>query len=72
MATSSCPKCAGHIFEAKPAEPKNSNYQLMFVQCASCGAVVGVLEANNVGQQIGLQNEAIKRIAQAVGTSVDL
>lgn len=72
MTTSTCPKCENHTFEVKSAEPRGSNFVLFFVQCAICGAVVGVLEANNIGALLIKQNEAIKRIARATNTSVDL
>lgn len=48
MATSSCPKCTSKCFEIKEAEPQNSRYKVLFVQCSSCGAVVGVLDYHNV------------------------
>ena len=44
MAVSSCPKCGNHTFEAVQNEPKNSNFQLWFIQCSSCGCVVGTHE----------------------------
>ncbi|MCV2359645.1 hypothetical protein LNV08_11760 [Paucibacter sp. TC2R-5] len=47
MALSTCPKCPSHAFEMKEAEPNGSKFKLMFVQCASCGAVVGVTDYFN-------------------------
>ena len=44
MALSSCPKCENHAFEIVPNVPKNSNFQLWFVQCKNCGCVVGTHE----------------------------
>jgi hypothetical protein len=43
MAISTCVKCNGHHFEVKEAEPNNAKYKQVFVQCAGCGAVVGVV-----------------------------
>ena len=49
MALSTCVKCGHHRFEVKEVEPNNSNYKLNFVQCTSCGGVVGVLDYSNIG-----------------------
>jgi Fe2+ or Zn2+ uptake regulation protein len=32
----------------KEAEPTGSKYKVMFVQCSSCGAVVGVVDYYNI------------------------
>ena len=52
MANSTCPKCSSNSFEMKEAKIRNSAYRLYFVQCASCGAVVGVQEFENIGALI--------------------
>lgn len=72
MALSSCPKCSNHLFEIQETEPSKSAYKLMFVQCSSCGAVVGVLDFFNIGAKLTKQDEALKRIAQKLGVHVDL
>jgi predicted nucleic-acid-binding Zn-ribbon protein len=54
MATSTCIKCGGHHFETKEADPANSQFKLTFVQCSSCGGVVGVLDFYNIGQELQL------------------
>jgi len=46
--TSTCPKCSNTSFEVKNAEPRESEYILTFIQCSSCGAVVGVTDYLNV------------------------
>ncbi len=33
--------------------PTKSNYKLLYVQCADCGAVVGVMDYHNVGTLLG-------------------
>lgn len=48
MARSTCPKCDSTRFEVAVAEPKDSRFKVNFVQCASCGAVVGVMDYYNV------------------------
>jgi predicted nucleic-acid-binding Zn-ribbon protein len=47
MALSTCIKCGHHMFELSEAEPNGSNVKLFFVQCASCGGVVGVTDYCN-------------------------
>ena len=42
MAISKCPKCECTRFELKEANINGSAYRMYFVQCSSCGAVVGV------------------------------
>lgn len=49
MSYSTCPKCTSASFEIKEAEPRGSSYKLIFVQCSSCGAVVGVLPYYDAG-----------------------
>jgi hypothetical protein len=66
MAVSACPKCESPVFELKTVEPKGSAYKLSFVQCASCGAVVGVMDYFNIGAKIEEQNQALIKIAKAL------
>jgi len=72
MASSKCGACGGRTFEIKLVEPNDSRYKMYFVQCASCGVPVGVMEYTSTEYLLQKQNAAIKRIAAAVGTSVDL
>jgi hypothetical protein len=44
MAISSCVKCGSHSFETTLASPTGSNYKVQFIQCASCGGVVGAMD----------------------------
>jgi uncharacterized Zn finger protein len=60
MAASICPRCAGSFFEVVEKEPTHSNFKLLFVQCSSCGAVVGVLEHFNIGNLIHDLAEKLK------------
>ena len=49
MAMSKCPKCESNQFEIVSAKNvKGLSYPLMFLQCALCGAVTGVLEESNI------------------------
>jgi uncharacterized Zn finger protein len=48
MAQSSCPKCGRTSFEVAETMPLNVDYKLLFVQCASCGAVIGAVDLYNI------------------------
>lgn len=52
MAMSTCVKCGSTSFEVREHTPYQSNFVLNFVQCRSCGGVVGVLDYYNIGQLI--------------------
>ena len=49
MAISTCVKCDGHSFQVVEKDLTGAQYKLMFVQCSSCGGVVGVTEYFNTG-----------------------
>ena len=53
MAMSSCPKCEDHRFEMKESSPTGSEFKIMFIQCASCGTVVGVTDFYNIPSLLG-------------------
>ena len=63
MAYSACPKCNGHYFEMKEAEPANALYKVNFIQCSSCGAVVGVIDYFDLGT-------LIHKLARALGMTL--
>ncbi len=69
---STCPKCNNHTFTIQENTPAGSNFKLMFVQCSSCGAVVGVIDCFNIGNLILQQNKALKKIAGQLDVHVDL
>lgn len=52
MARSSCPKCDSHTFEIVEGNPNNTAFRLMYVQCSSCGSVVGVMDYYNIGAKL--------------------
>lgn len=64
MALSSCLKCGNHHFEVAANEPRGSRFKLLFVQCSSCGAVVGVLDHFNIGS-------LLHTLAKRLGTRLD-
>ena len=72
MAYSKCPHCGNTSFELKEVSPSQSRYKLYFVQCSSCGAPFGVMDYMNIAAMLSQQNEAIKKIANAVNVYVDL
>lgn len=50
--SSKCPKCENSNFEVVNELPVNSNYELIFVRCASCHTVVGAVDYYNIGSLI--------------------
>ncbi|MEW6182673.1 MAG: hypothetical protein AB1500_05780 [Bacillota bacterium] len=48
MAEPSCPKCGKTGFEVLENKPLNMDYKLLFIRCASCGAVVGAVDLYNI------------------------
>ena len=52
MAMSTCTKCGKTQLEVKEVTPVESNFKLNFVQCTSCGGVIGVIDYFNVGELI--------------------
>jgi hypothetical protein len=52
MAESTCVKCGSHTFEAKEREVSDSKFTYLFIQCISCGGVVGVLDRLNIGKAL--------------------
>lgn len=63
MATSTCIKCESTRFELKPVEPTGARYKYYFIQCASCGGVVGSHEYFNLGSML-------EKIGKALGVKV--
>jgi translation initiation factor 2 beta subunit (eIF-2beta)/eIF-5 len=61
MAQSSCPKCDSHSFEMVEGNPEHSNFRLMYIQCSSCGAVVGVMDYYNIGSKLEELKKKINR-----------
>jgi len=47
--SSTCMKCGSTSFESKTVTPHGSNFKLNFIQCSSCGGVVGVMDYFNIG-----------------------
>lgn len=61
MAWSKCPSCHKSNFEMVEATPKNSAFKVMFVQCALCGAVVGVMDYINSCSLIEILGKEVEK-----------
>jgi predicted nucleic-acid-binding Zn-ribbon protein len=72
MANSKCPHCKSTSFELQEVSPTKSKYKLNFIQCSSCGAPFGITEYYNTTAMLEKQNEAIKKIANALNVYVEL
>ena len=62
MATSTCPKCDHEFFEMEEAEPlgRGTKFRLHLVQCARCGAVVGVIDYVDLATTVQKINERLE------------
>lgn len=58
MAIPKCSKCGNDSFETNIVSPAKSNFKLQFVNCASCGTIVGTMDFFNTAKL--LENMAIK------------
>lgn len=63
MAQSICPLCKGTQFEGVEKSIVGLRYKVTFVQCMSCGCVVGVLNTSVLTQHI---NNTAQQLAQFV------
>ena len=52
MARSTCVKCGNGKFEMVEHSPAGSRFKLNFIQCSSCGGVVGVMDFHNIGDRL--------------------
>lgn len=63
MAQSTCPKCGNHSFELKEVIPSGSRYKHFFIQCSSCGCVVGVTDYYDIPS-------LLEKIAKRLGVNI--
>jgi hypothetical protein len=66
MAKSTCPKCEHGRFEVKVVEPDGSEYKEVFVQCSSCGGVVGVMGYLDAGVLVQNQQKELEALKQSI------
>ena len=52
MVMSTCTKCGGNSFEIVESEPSGTNFKYSYVQCSSCGGVIGVMDYYNIGEML--------------------
>lgn len=67
MAHSTCARCGGGTFEVKTIKAGNYNYAVHVLQCASCGAVAGVVDMdayNRIGNVEQMLIQVIKLLRQ--------
>ncbi len=72
MARSKCPKCDNTKFELIENSPFNSKYKLLFVQCNSCGSVVGSMDYDNIGTAINILEKKVDTLSANSVTINDL
>lgn len=64
MALSSCSKCNGGSFEMKESSVSHATYRILFIQCSSCGCVVGTQSYFDAGFLAKKNQEAIAGLSQ--------
>lgn len=66
MAMTKCSHCEGGRFEIVTKEPTGTRYKLLFVQCAQCGAPVGVMDYLNIGAVLEGHGQRLERIESSL------
>ena len=72
MADSTCVKCGNTEFEVREGTPSGTERTLLYVQCSSCGGVVGVVENDDLGTMMRQQNSALKFVGVQFGMQLGL
>ena len=72
MPEPACIKCGQHVFELVESSPLAANFKFLFLQCANCGGVAGVLDYLNIGSALTEQNKLLRKVAQALNVDTDL
>lgn len=60
MAASTCVKCGHTSFEKAESAIAGLHFKRDFVQCAKCGGVIGVIEADNLNARLDSIEESLK------------
>lgn len=71
MPESICIKCGNTAFELVESKPVGTDFKFLFLQCARCGGVAGVLDYLNIGSALIEQNNLLRRIAQALNVVIE-
>ena len=69
---SKCVKCGNSTFEMVVTELLSSQHKHKFIQCASCGGVVGVQDGYNNAAMLVEQNKVINAMARMMNVSSNL
>ena len=64
MATSSCPKCGEHSFEQVEATLERAQFAVRFIQCATCGTVIGVTDSVDVVSKMNRIEDLLKKVVK--------
>ncbi len=62
MARSSCPRCSHGSFQMVEANVVDATYRLLFIQCSSCGSVVGTQSYFDPGYLSKKNEEALAEL----------
>ncbi|MHB1407154.1 MAG: hypothetical protein ACYCV0_16400 [Desulfitobacteriaceae bacterium] len=72
MAESTCARCGSTKFEMMHADKvEGATRPFLFVQCAECGAVAGVLDFINLGVQMARMKEEWQRAFERLRRNFD-
>jgi hypothetical protein len=70
MASPTCAKCDGQVFERSVITPLGGSRAIPVLQCANCGAVIGTLEPeaaiDSLRKQIAAIDAGLVRIVKAL------
>ncbi len=67
MAISTCAHCQNQTFELQDAKISGPHFQVLLVQCASCGTPVGVMESRSF-PLLQEQDARLKHLEQQVSS----
>jgi len=68
MAESKCPNCRFDYFEVVKNKPQNSDREVFFVQCASCGTVIGIVNDSNSERVVNELEEKFLQLEEMITT----
>lgn len=64
MASSTCIRCGHQAFEMAESAVGGLRFKRDFLQCAQCGGVVGVIEADNLNARLDAIEERLLTLAR--------
>lgn len=72
MAASTCPKCNGTQFDAAALQVRGRSLRPTAIQCATCGAIVGLVSDNSeaekaLGKTLAGMQKAITDLVKKTG-----